>query len=270
MSKIIFLDRNAIISIEKIIQKKQVPAQQAQQLKALDKKNNIISSFFSSIEGKSGISELPRQMNPTFVEEAILLSSFFKKAQTDGVAIMMLRQLFSTFGEKDTFATKELLKFIVEVNTILKNKISKIKQKEKFSEILKIAAELCIPQGHPVVICAISTLYGSDNSRSILKPNSKDPQKGAYNALCDIQLIIFVARLELIRNTLGKTHIPFKIFSFDKALANFLSAIKINNSCYTPGSLDCEMTHNFTYSNELFPDLKDEALGEMYEELKRI
>lgn len=158
--------------------------------------------------------------------ETEAISKIFKRARTDSDFLQKRSSEFSEiFSNNIEHKWENYISFTKEIQSILYQPISKNERNSFKLKILEISENYNIPSTHPAVICALSVLYGCEETRRILKPklNRTDDQrsKDAYNAMSDL---IIISRLHMIQNinSEDREHNDRIIyFTFDKGLDFF-------------------------------------------------
>lgn len=266
--KLILLDRNVISTIRQKLNNQKISPYRIRVLRKLNRSDNFISPILSIREGQSGIRENAEKTKTTITNEANLIARFFTKAKTDSeFLINEQNDLSNVFGNNIELSWDSYELFLIEMNDILFQPISKQKQQKYENIIFEKALHYNIDKGHPVVICCLSTLYGCNNSRGILKfkpmLDEKDKRKNIFNALNDLMVL---SRLSMIKaaNTNANKKYKIKFITFDNKLCEFLKSIKTNYEQIIEYSTEI----NVTYSKKLFPDLNEDEFTQFIERLK--
>lgn len=260
--KLIFLDRN-IVSLVKDANARKSQAdinkvRMLKKLKNIDRKNNVISPMFSIIEGQHGFPESYTEMQNTINRETEELSRFFRKATTDGEFIKSAIEYHSHIFVDNERSYDKYDAFLRGCNPLLVDKV-KASEKEKVkNKIKEIGRKLEVPYGHPVFMCCISVLYGSDISRKIIKFKKNDFK--THNARSDL---LIVTRLNWVRVAIGREFTLLRYITMDANLDEFISLIGIIG---LEGSAD-SITASVTYDRKLFPDLNENKYLAMGREL---
>lgn len=237
------LDRNAVIIIGKSVNNKITKGDKNYshvcQLKKIDKRNNIISVFASTLEGinpyKDEITNREKQLN----DGIIAVDNFFKFARTDSKIILPIAKILASENFFQSFEPGR--KFLCEISPDMYNKISynNLSQLDKIQEkIFNIAEQLNISPSHPVVICTISALYGNEKSLHMLKLHKKNYDNSlSYNAMSDITFIQFITVVNFSEYNKKIRAIPF---SFDDDLMHIYNIFKECNF----------IVHNYHYCGQ--------------------
>lgn len=263
INKILVLDRNVVSLIidanSKIKQSRTEQVHMLRQLKRNDRKVTSITPLLSIIEGQKGRTESKEEMQNTINKEVSLLRDFFSIANVDNSYLLESAQSTSDiFVESDSTYNAKYDSFLEEINPVLVDKPKTEKKKFLKDTILDIAKKHEIPAGHPVVMCCLSALYGSESSRRILKfkKNNYNP----YNARSDLLVVSRFNHIKAKAKTTDK-NIKVEYLTLDKDLNKFLSMITINNVTIYSGGVEFSVAYN----KKLFPDLT----SKQYSELKR-
>jgi len=265
---IIFLDRNAIISIKKKIERKNFPPERRKQLRHIDKSINLITPLLSIYEGNLTKKQNSEELKRTILEETKLISKFFKNAKTDSEFLVdnitYLQDAFSTDWE---LKWNDYIKFLKFASEFLFQPIASNKKIDYEKKILDKAKELDIPIGHITVISCLSILYGSKITRGVLKFKQTMDEKDLYNILSDLMIPVRLLSIEsIIIKQQRKDKIEY--FTFDKSLKKLIKKIQLNfkKSLHTNNSVNIDI--GITYDITLFPNLDEESFQEFKKRLK--
>lgn len=246
VQNLFILDRNAVSLILKHSNKALTTSTfehiHITQLKNIDRYENFISLFLSTLEGinpeKNDIS--PEYKEKRLYDEINAVKNFYIKARTDAdflisedaVSILPHNNMFESFSM--------CLKFLYKSSEILYQPVSPSNYNDIHDKILELA-ELCsIPSSHIVVICTLACLYGNDDVKKILKFKKKYDYSFAYNAMSDITSILFVA----VTINSFQNHKKVHFLSFDKPLKKLYDLFfKYGIYAYNP-------THLYDGNNE--------------------
>lgn len=261
--KQILLDRNVISSIRQKLNGQKVLVERTSELRKLDRDNNLISPFFSIQEGQSGKKENKEQMEKTINDEIDILNRFFKRAHIDRYFSEENKNIFLNSYENynGTDNWENYYCFLEKMNSKLYQPIAKQKQSKYKEAIIKEAVNLNINIGHPIVIACLSTLYGCNNSRKLLKlkPNNND---NIYNALSDLLIISKISQIKALAKE-KEIKENFEYFTFDKPLKEFLNSINI----VSQKSTDKGTQIGIQFSKKLFPNLDENSLKKLFIEI---
>lgn len=262
------MDRNVVSLIKDAnSQRKQSRPEQVQmlrQLKRNDRKVTAITPMLSIIEGQKGRKESEQEMEETIAKEANALKVFFSKAKSDNSFLLENAQSTSEiFVESDSTYNTKYDSFLKDINPVLVDKPKRKDKEDLKNTILDIAKKHEIPAGHPVVICCLSALYGSESSRRILK--FKKDNYNSYNARSDL---LVVSRFNHIKAKAkaksADKNIKVEYLTLDKDLNKFLSMIVINNATmYSDG-----VEYSVAYNQKLFPDLTSKQYSELKKDME--
>ena len=226
-------------------------------LRKNDRKVTTVTPMLSIIEGQKGRKESYEEMENTIKSEAFSLQGFFSKAKVD--SSFLLENVKSTskiyIDSNATYKAKYDL-FLKEINPILVDK-TKQSQKPKIKKnIIGIAKKHEISVAHPVVMCCISALFGSESSRKILKFKKND--YSPYNARNDLLVVSWFYDIKHRAKKINPK-ITVKYLTLDKSLNDFLSMITVNQTTLFSDQIEIVMS----YKKELFPDLSNEQYLEL-------
>lgn len=268
--RIVFLDRNVISTIKDHLLGNEVETKRLSKLRELDTPNTVISAVFSIMEGQSGKLESIDKMLVTLKEGYKAIGGFFKKAHSDKKYLYKNIDVFldAFCGEQEESWTKYemLLKYVKKE---LYQPMKKANRKFHKEKILSLAKENNIPNGHPVLMCCLALLYGSEDARKIIKPKKicshETEHIDVYNSLSDLMILSRISNARAaFKRSLGVNSAVLKYLTFDKGLAGFLSKIDLINSTFVGE----EITQSTTvYKMELFPYLNEAEYLELHREM---
>jgi hypothetical protein len=261
INKILVLDRNIVSLIKDANALKRQSSNEKVKmlsyLKRSDRKVIAVTPMLSIIEGQKGREESWQEMEKTIKNEAYSLKDFFSKAKVDSNFLLANSKSTSEIfiDSNATYKVKYDL-FLKEVNPILVDKTKQSQKTRIKNEIIGIAKKHEIPTGHPVVMCCISALFGSDSSRKILKFKKND--YSPYNARNDLLVVSWFYGIKH-RAKKVNSKITVKYLTLDKCLNAFLSMITVNQTTLFSDQIEIVMS----YKKELFPDLSNEQYLEL-------
>jgi hypothetical protein len=147
------------------------------------------------------------------------------------------------------------------MQNLLYQPISK-KEKDNFKKIiLKSASDHNILHTHPSVLCALSVLYGCNETRQVLKPkksrSEENVNKDAYNTMNDLIVLSRVHMIQAINAEKGYQTDKIKFFTFDKGLEFFLNCIKTKKLNADHGLKNTSTISEIICSPKLFPELNE-------------
>jgi hypothetical protein len=272
--KIFLLDRNAVSTIKRKLEGKTLLPVRDQALRVLDNPGNFVSPLLSIIEGQTGSRENKQQMQNTLISETRAISSFFKYAKTDCSYLIDNIDVFSdTFSNHSVDNWDNYVAFIIKIQALLYQPISKLKRPEYRDKILGIASASGVMFTHPIVICALSMLYGCAPITNVFKPkpNQTDEQRlvSAYNALNDVMVISWISIIQAI-DMEDSVHGGQKIryFTFDDGLEFLLKSIVVRRGYNQHKEHQKVATiTDISYKRRLFPDLNQNMFEELTEYL---
>ncbi len=273
MMNTILLDRNVVASIKQKLAGKALLPVRDRALRLLDKDNNFISPILSIREGQLGIRENTQEHKLTLLKETDAISQFFKRAKTDSKYLIDKIDEFSTvFADNIEHNWRNYIAFVKEMQSLLYQPVSK-KEKDDFKKrILKSASAHNILHTHPAVLCALSVLYGCNETRKILKPkknrSEESVDKNAYNTMNDLIVLSRVHMIQAIEAEQGHQKDKIKFFTFDKGLEFFLNCIKtkklnIENSTKNSSTISEIICHP-----KLFPELNKSDFNSLMKTLQ--
>ena len=162
--------------------------------------------------------------------------------------------------------------FINEMQSILYQPVSK-KEKGNFKKnILKSASDHNILHTHPSVLCALSVLYGCNETRKVLNPKKSRSEermnKDAYNTMNDLIVLSRVHMIQAINAEEGYHKDKIKFFTFDKGLKFFLSYIETKKLRADHGLNNTSTISEISCSPKLFPELSESEVINLMKSLQ--
>jgi len=271
MDKIFFLDRNALSDIKKSISGGKVPIDRLKRLRDIDKAGHTISLMFAFREGQNKKIENSHEMEESINKDAPSIDRFYNKARTDAhyflENIKFTTETLSDIKGKE-FNWENYIEFLKYVQAKLYQPVSRKERYEIAEKKCKKSHDLTISKGHPIIICAISALYGNLNSQKILKAKPSltgiKADEHAYNVLNDL---IIISRISALQIDLG-ANAKLKLVTFDKPLEQFFKLIKVEK-IKRINHVDSTSTETtITYSFDTFTDAKEEEQDRLIKLIK--
>jgi hypothetical protein len=261
INRILVLDRNIVSVIKDAnAQKKQSQSEKIEMLSYLkksDRNGTAVTPMLSIIEGQKGRVESYPEMESTIESEVSELQVFFSKAKVDSKFLLENAESTSKIFIDSNAAYKAKYDlFLKEINPTLFNKTKSSQRAKVKTKIIGIAKEHNISVAHPVVMCCISALFGSDSSRKILKFKNND--YSPYNARNDLLVVSWFYHMKAIAKKTNP-NITTEYLTLDKCLNDFLSMITVTQTCLFSDQIEIVLS----YKRELFPDLSKEQYLEL-------
>lgn len=178
-------------------------------LQSLDRKQHGFSYLLALMEKVSdseGIAS-DAELEERILEDLAALRRFFKNAhvsEADDFVIKFLRELRREAIESQR---PNYLDFLNQCNGALniREPIASALRIDKAKEIIVLANSLKISHQHPIVILAISCVYGNVAAKKLMKFKADALKFHAENVLADIMAITRFARLKLQIEYLGRS-----------------------------------------------------------------
>lgn len=258
------VDSNVIINLEKLMKNPSIIGSENALLwlHMLNSSDVIINPILYAFEGK----EMTTPRFSDFVEcfedstktiQNVLPNARVIKFSSDNYAEVY--KLVKNSNEK----IKTHTEFLLRINSIMYNHISKRDLHKVELEIIKIAKELKINLMTLTILATLSCLYEKNNdsyfpaARKILKLSPKFSETNAFNALSDLSAIELFIGSGAVSN---ETKLPrFSFCTSDKSIALFGCGLNIKNKRFGANRLTC----NVTISEELFPILDEKERQEL-------
>lgn len=231
------------------------------EVKALDRKENVICLMFSNIEGRLGKLQSQFQSSNGMQMEGDIVRGFFKKARVDSDFYEVFNRLCSlaiVANQREVY--DRYYKLVEFLQDLLYQPFSLTQATKVRDEIVDYAAGLSVEKGHPIVLCALATLYGNKDAQGVLKPMK--PREGdsqrenrIYNFLADLLVMVNLAEWKGMSRKAGYDR-SFKFITLDKPLHNFLKQfglLHVKPSRFL-GVHDTSITYGFDFIT--FPRLK--------------
>lgn len=253
MNKVVLLDRNAYIEIEKKLGGRKYNKPRIRNLKKYDQYETFILAL-SIIEGEKSEIETPEEKENSFLKEITILNQFFKKAKTFSPQKLTNKNIEQEFKEilkdiypdqKEDFAS--IKKFLEEVNEKLHNDVSKQKYIKYEQDIIDIAIKNKLSIYNPIVFCTFFVLHKNQQIRQIYK-FGKDYDKKAYNVFSDFSMLKQYAMVKKNFKNRDKT-IKVELLTFDTSLKYLNNHLNTKLDNYTPN-----LTYSVTFSLKLLTD----------------
>lgn len=263
--KICILDRNVIAEIKMAIAGKE-PRNPSwrERLKLLDVAGNVITPIVSIIEGQLGVTESEIEKSKTIAKEVAVIEKYFTKAKADNYFQSHIVEAASVLSGRVEDAWDEYLCVIKEAQRKFYQSMSDNETEEQRQKFVALLHDKNISIYHPVAVCCLSALYGSQDGRKVLKAKKKvmanEIPKLAHNALSDVMV---VSRLNFFKAKLrhcGGAEVKVEFITFDKALESFVSWYA---SAYVELAKDGVGT-NFCPKICYFPKMSDQTFASMY------
>lgn len=263
MSKSTFylLDSSAIISISHInsgaTNLTDDMKDRQQKLLSIDKKGNFISGMLAVMEGQASQEETPEQKKATVTKIGNTLDTFFKNAETDANALQATSENLSqlSLGTHERSYT-DAAKFR---DTVFFDLVQLPKKKDIAAfedKLIRIARENDLQPSHPIVLCAISALYGKDETRNVLKVSKEKDKGNSYNALSDVYA---VSRIPMLSNLIYSEFPNYDIefITFDKGLEFFYESLVPTSVIEINRRDRSDVAITVSVSRDLFPGITD-------------
>jgi len=169
------LDRN-IVSVIKGVNAGHLPDREdkvaiIEELRSLDRAPNFFSPMTSITEGNMRGAMTKAQFRAVIDDEAAALKNFFHRANTDSDFLVESSEVLCSLPNGlHEHLFDDYVAFLETVSPEIHQPIAARRRKEIRDKIIHEAVERKIVPTHPVAICCLSVLYGSDVSRGVLKP----------------------------------------------------------------------------------------------------
>ena len=269
---IYFLDNSAIITIKGYNEGKDLSRlkDRIDELKSLDKNENLISGLLASIEGLSGEQETSFKKSLSMECMAIELKKFFKNAQVDSNALLKIKDQmdFGNLGSHE-YSFKNCSKFREELFNLLHKKPKKELIKQVKFEIDKIANKYGL-KNSLLYIITISALYGLEYSRDVLKLNKERDECKTYNSMGDVYSITRFS--QLVNQISPHMHADMRFLTFDEGLRFLSEQLFCQSTVVTHNSLygGIKYEHKVEIPKKLFPDMSEEDYSKFCSEIGAI
>lgn len=251
------LDRNVVIDIRNFLDHHN--ARQIAGPKKIDVKSNFVSPMLSSIEGRFMRVQAAQDMREAILDESKLLARFFQKARTDAEFFTEEAESFAdSFAVENSRKHNEITDLTRELKTILRRTYSLPDCFKVVEDILMLARRASVTVSHPLVVAAISTLFGNEAAHGVIKPrkgsNSDEEEKLLHNAVADFRLLSYFNIIRSFHNG-GKR---VRLLTRDAALNRFVNSIKLVgvSENFVPRDQEFRSTSTLTLSRELLPKIK--------------
>lgn len=238
--KIFMLDKNVISLIQNINDGKKKSKEQIkmiQFLKRHDKSTYNFSSLSSVIEGRNRKKEDKFESINTVDHETSVLTSFFKKARTDGAILKANEYDFSEIFSKNNHLSdenkiKSIFKKYYELCEKYNCKVSVPKnlQETIAFELLEYIESQDVNKENPMISIIFLKIYQlkdnklKDDPTRIIKPN-KDIDGDIHNIYSDLYIPNLIAKIEYEASKYANFKI--KLLTLDKALNSYIEIFKI-------------------------------------------
>ena len=230
-------EKGKIIKNAKLVAKKDID-----KLKSIDKSNNRITCFFSSLEGN-----LKRRYNSNEISEAVsnykketnIISDFYSNAVIEENYHPDLYLFFEDIIrnldiETDLYNAEK--NFLDNVGDIIYHKFTnedfssnaKISFEERIilmGDVIKLAKSYSLNIRSITVMICIGIIFDCVESRKILKLNDK--KFNAYNALSDLKILKQLAQIKYLMDEKYKARYKVKLITFDNKLDCLMKKLKI-------------------------------------------
>lgn len=259
-----FLDRNVISLIKDNNAKRVLDDIQRKKicyLKSIDKKKNIITPILSIWEGENGKLQSIEEKNKTLLKESNEIKRFFLKAKIDSNILIEYTSLPNILSDEAINKCEIWLDLLNNLNQKLYQPL-KIEDKSiVFNEIIKYCESKQQCCYHLVPALCIAALYSNKDAKNVLKfkKNNFKP----YNALFDIYFLVNFFAIQAHINQVN-TEISCKLLTFDIALKNVISSIKLNNSRCIISSNHSDYKITITYNKDFFQDMPDDIFEKYF------
>jgi len=262
MKKIYLLDRNVVSIIKDSNSEKPQKGKKLELLNKIrfrDDKRSIFSPLLSILEGQHGRRETKEEINATIEKESKHIKTFFKHAIIDSDFLIKNNELISDLISKEReIKSDEYMSFLGYASRLIYQPLSEDTRKATLADLIKHANSLGIPLGHPVFMCCVATIFGSQEARKVVKP--KKEKYDAHNALSDIILISRINNIKLLKRN---NEIILKFITLDHSLEKFISMVSVIE--ITPSSDGC--FQRLSYNRKLFPCLGESEYQNLMKQL---
>lgn len=258
------VDSNVIINLEKSIKNSLNSGSKAALwwLQMLNSPEVIINPILYAFEGKERTTPKFSDFVDCFEDSTKTIQNVLPNAGIIKFSSETYTKVYKIV--KDSIEKREKQKqFLLDVNSLLYNHISRRNLSEVEIEILNTAKRLDIKLNSLLLLITLSCLYESnDNSyfqvaRNILKFSSTFDEKIAFNALSDLIAIELFVGTGAVSN---KTESPkFSFCTSDKSIALFGCGLNLRNKIFGADGL----TFSISITKELFPVLDDTEREEL-------
>jgi hypothetical protein len=260
------LDRN-IVSLIRSVNAGKVPADDNQRrmfewLRTSDKKENFFSPMTSLAEGNQKGIMSGEQFRAVILSESASIGTFFKHARTDNQFFDQMVDTFCSFpiGLNET-PYADYIRFLKTVSPLIVDTVSVRRRESVRDSIINEAIARGIVPSHPVVMCCLSILYGSDVSRRVLKPSEALKKDEWHNAFSDIQIVSRLGQFASIG-----PDVDFVFMTMDKALREFVDFFTVTgarSSTDNPASRNAMIEIATNIKFDIFPELSEQQILEL-------
>ena len=260
MNKILLLDSNVYIEIERKLSKQKYSKERIDTLKKHDQYGTFILPL-SIIEGEESKVEENQVKYKLFLKIIQTLKEFFKKAKTFHPDVLKNDLINQELKDilKDVFLDQKkdlnsVTNFLLDINEMLQDNVSKEKYQEVERDIIHTAIKYKLNIHNPIVFCTFLVLYKNKEIRKLYK-FGKNYHTKVYNVLSDFNILKQYAMIKKnLRDRNESSKIKF--LTFDTALIYLSRHLNIE---LIENSLD--MVYTITFSPQLLMDT-DSKLSE--------
>ena len=262
--RIFLVDSNVVINLEKLMKNPSIMDSEnaLYWLQMLNSSDVVINPILYAFEGKE-------MKTPKFSDFVDYIEDSTKTIQNVLPNAGIIRFSSENYAEvykivKNSFEKNEKQKeFLLEIDSLLYNHISRRNLSEVELEILSIAKRFDVKLNSLLLLITLSCLYESNDdsyfpvARKILNFSPKFNEKIAFNALSDLIAIELFVGSGAVSN---KTELPrFSFCTSDKSIALFGCELNLRNKIVDADGL----TFSVSITKELFPVLDDTEREEL-------
>jgi len=258
------VDSNVIINLEKLMKNPSISSSENASwwLQLINTSDVIINPILYAFEGKEMTTPKFSDFVDCFEDSTRTIQNVLPNAK-----IIIFTP--ETYAEVYKIVKNSLEKrekhtdFLLRVNSIIYNHVSKRNLSKVELEIIKIAKGLKINLMSLTVLATLSCLYEINDSsyfpaaRKILKLSPKFNETSAFNALSDLSAIELFIGTGAVSNV--KELLKFAFCTSDKSIALFGCGLNLKNKSFGANGLTC----NVSITKELFPILNDAERQEL-------
>jgi hypothetical protein len=250
------LDKNVVEDIKKSL--RGIPTKGAAVARGIDRKGNTASPLLSIMEGSMQRAQSGPELHDQLMADTQAVGLFYNLAKTDS---KYLRDFDATTVTALAPHMREKTDPLVPLTKALQALVVKPRRWDAAREVLKeidaLADKHEVNLAHPLITCAVATLYGSGPARGVLKPAVTPTDGGAYNAVADIRIVMETAYIRQMWNENGRRE-SVQLLSNDKDLNAFakLSPVRVDGSFLASPTGSEIISFSATISENLLPILR--------------
>lgn len=274
MNKIVLLDRNVYIEIEKKLDSRQYNKHRIRYIKKTYNQYETFILPLSTIEGEKSRIETADEKYALFKKENAVLNKFFCKAKTLSPSILQDNLINQEFKDilNDIYPDQiedlnSVKKFLIEINKKLHNNVSKKDYQNIENFIITTAIENSLPLYNPIVFCTFFVLYKNIKIREIYK-FGKNYDNKIYNVLSDFNAL---KQLAMVKKNFKdkKSSIKVEFLTFDNGLKDLSQYLDIELIEHAS-----DMQYQVKFSHTLFmnsdSNLSEEESSKIFDRIDNI